>query len=189
MSKIRNNTLLKGASGMLGKTIVFREVRGTLIMSNRPKKRATLTPHQETMRSRFLDSIRYAKTAMENPALKAAYAAAITQNKFSAFHVAQTDALTPPVIRMLDAANYDGKPGDTLSVIATDDFRVVSVVVALIHADGSYLEHGEARLLPDSKDTWQYAATVSNPMRAGTKVTVTVRDLPGNVVSTAIFLA
>jgi len=38
MSKINNNPLLNGVSGMLGDVVVYRQVRGGVIMANKPKK-------------------------------------------------------------------------------------------------------------------------------------------------------
>lgn len=64
---------MKGASGMLGDVVVYRQFRGTTVMSNRPKKPKVLTPHQQQIKSRFLLAVAYAKAQIADPILKAKY--------------------------------------------------------------------------------------------------------------------
>jgi len=160
MSKIDNNPLLLGISGMLAKMLVFRQFRGKLVVSHRPAKPRKLTPHQEEMKARFKDSIRYAKRAMQDVDPRAAYSAAITPNKFSAFHVAQTDALTPPIVHAIDTSRYRGAAGDPIIIHATDDFRVIAVYIVVTAADGNEIERGEATPIPRLADRWQYITRV-----------------------------
>ncbi len=183
MSKISNNPLLKGVSGMLGKTIVFREVRGKVVMSNWPKKAARPTPHQIIMSKRFTDAIKYAKVAMQSTSLKEAYAAAITPNKFTAFHVAQTDAMTAPVVHSINTEFYNGTPGDELTIHATDDFRVDTVCIKIQDPYGMLIEEGIARRRSIREDEWEYTVSQVNEKVIGSKIIVSVRDLPGNVAT------
>jgi signal peptidase I len=73
MPKINNNPIMKGVSGMLGDVVVYRQFRGTTVMSNRPKKPKVLTPHQQAIKSRFLLAVAYAKEQIADPILKAKY--------------------------------------------------------------------------------------------------------------------
>jgi hypothetical protein len=73
MPKINNNPIMKGVSGMLGDVVVYRQFRGTTVMSNRPKKPKVLTPHQQAIKSRFLLAVAYAKAQIADPILKAKY--------------------------------------------------------------------------------------------------------------------
>jgi hypothetical protein len=73
MPKIDNNPLMKGARGMLGGVVVYRQFRGKTIMSNRPRKAKVLTPHQQATKSRFLLAVEYAKKQIADPVLKAKY--------------------------------------------------------------------------------------------------------------------
>jgi hypothetical protein len=73
MPKIDNNPIMKGASGMLGGVVVYRQFRGMTIMSNRPKKAKVITPHQQAIKSRFLLAVEYAKKQIADPVLKAKY--------------------------------------------------------------------------------------------------------------------
>ena len=38
MGEIKNNPMMSTASGMVGNTVVFRQVRGKLFFANRPKR-------------------------------------------------------------------------------------------------------------------------------------------------------
>lgn len=180
MTKIKNNPLMKGASGMLGDVVVYRELRGDIIMANRPRRREELTEAQRLLKTRFLRGVQYAKKQMSDPVTKAEYATGITDRKFSAFNVALTDYLSAPKVYLIDTATYQGNVGDIISVNASDDFKVVSLQVAIYRSTGELIEQGNAVLQPDTTDDWRYTATVANATLAGTKVVVTVRDKPGN---------
>jgi hypothetical protein len=73
MPKINNNPIMKGARGMLGGVVVYRQFRGMTIMSNRPRKPKVITPHQQKIKSRFLLAVEYAKKQIADPVLKARY--------------------------------------------------------------------------------------------------------------------
>lgn len=188
MSKIKNNPLLKGASGMLGNVVVYREARGRMVMANRPKKNEELTEHQVKTKKLFLRAVQYAKAQVANPVTKAEYEAGITNRKFSAYTVAVTDYLTPPAIDAVDTSRYQGAAGDVLAITASDDFKVVSVQVTITSSTGDLIEQGEAQLQPDTVDDWRYMATAANATLAGTTIAIAVRDKPGNVTVAEIVL-
>jgi hypothetical protein len=73
--------------------------------------------------------------------------------------------------------------GDTIIVRATDDFKVTSVFVTITDGTGNIIEQGQALLQPDTLDEWRYAATTANASLAGSKVTASAHDKPGNVTS------
>ncbi len=183
MSKIQNNPLLKGASGMLGDVVVFREVRGKMVMSNRPKPSTNLTEQQVTTRAKFQRAVLYAKKQMESPLARAEYEAGITEKKFTAYVVAVTDYLKAPVVHEVDTSRYNGAVGDTIVIRATDDFKVIMVQVSVIGPDGALLEFGDAILTPETVDEWRYTATVANAATSGSKIAVTARDKAGNVTT------
>lgn len=183
MSTIKNNPIMKGASGMLGKVVVYREHRGKLIMSNRPKRSGILTPNQQEAKSRFLRAVKYAKKQVADPVTKKEYTPSSDSRFTSAYSVAVADYLTPPVINSVDVSRYAGAAGDKVLIKASDDFKVMSVNVSILKADGTLIEQGEATLLPEAVDDYVYVATVAFPKAAGTKVIVAVRDKPGNVTT------
>jgi hypothetical protein len=181
MTKIKNNPLLKGASGMLGNVIVFREHRGQLIMANRPKKGEVPTEQQRLAKIRFMRAVHYGKQQVANPVTKAEYATAIGTRSTSAYAAAVNDYLTVPVIDLVDVSGYHGAVGDIIAIIASDDFKVVSVSVTIAASNGDLIEQGEAQLRDGTPDGWNYVATVAKPVVPGTKVVVLVSDKPGNV--------
>jgi len=124
MSKIKNNPIMKGASGMLGDVVVYREFRGKLIMSNRPKKREVLTPQQAAIKSKFLRAVQYAKKQMADPVAKAEYEPGADSRFTSAYAAAVGDYLSAPVVNGIDVSRYGGSIGDDLLINATDNFKV-----------------------------------------------------------------
>jgi hypothetical protein len=184
MSKIQNNPLLKGASGMLGNVVVYREIRGKVIMSGRPRRRTGHpTPEEEQRRARFLRATQYARTQIQSPVAKEEYSKGINGRKITAYVVAVTDYLTPPVISDIDASRYAGVIGDLIAIRATDDFKVILVQVSVIAPSGALIEFGEARLQPGTLDDWRFAATVANSELPGTKLVVAAHDKAGNVTT------
>jgi hypothetical protein len=87
MPKINNNPIMKGARGMLGGVVVYRQFRGMTIMSNRPRKSKVITQHQQNIKSRFLLAVEYAKKQIADPVLKAKYQPD-TGSKFTSAYVA-----------------------------------------------------------------------------------------------------
>jgi hypothetical protein len=183
MSKIKNNPIMKGASGMLGDVVVYREHRGTVIMSNRPKKREVLTPQQELVKSRFLRAVQYAKKQIADPITKAEYQPSPQSRMTSAYAAAVADYLSAPQISLVDIAKYGGAVDDKIFIRATDDFKVTVVHVSIFKADGTLVEQGDAILQPESVEDYTYTATAAALKEPGMKVLVTVRDKPGNITT------
>jgi len=141
---------------------------------------------QKIVRERFRLAAGYARLAMENPEIKAIYAARATKN-MAAYRLAVQDFLSPPFIRQIDTSGYKGNPGDTILVAAGDSFRVTRVMVTIRGADGNTIEEGACTLnLPTGK--FEYAATASVPVPAGCTLTAKVTDLPGNCVEQTVTL-
>ncbi len=181
MALIANNPLLKGISGMLGKLIVFREVRGKIVLSNRPKRSGKLTVHQEMMRSRFQCAVHYAKKQMQNEQRKAEYSTGINDRKHSAYAVALTDYMTAPKVTAMDVSGYIGEVSNTIIIHATDDFKVTEVLVTITDNKSIIIEQGNAILQPDKEGEWHYSITKTNSTLAGTHILAKAMDQPGNV--------
>lgn len=125
MSKIRNNPLLKGASGTLGDVVVYRQLRnGQVIMANMPTPVHTTTERQLVFRERFKRAAAYGKKQMEDPIAKADYEAKIGNKLVCAYIVALTDFLKVPTVDRADVSQYLGRVGDLISILASDDFKV-----------------------------------------------------------------
>ncbi|MEJ1241441.1 hypothetical protein WBG78_25060 [Chryseolinea sp. T2] len=181
MSKIKNNPILQKVTGMLGETIVFRRGPTGPVMANAPKKPESLHANQVAARDRFLDAVQYAKRQTAKDEVKAMYATGISRRLPSAYQVAVTDYLSVPKIKQIDADAYQGGPGQVINVHASDDFKVDSVAVVIKSAAGEEIERGQAMLTEDKRDVWLYTTTSATPLLAGTTVTVSVRDIPGNL--------
>lgn len=189
MAKIRNNPILKGLSGMLGDVIVYRESRGKMIMSNRPKKRDEPTEHQKTTRSRFLQAVQYAKGQMLDPAAKEEYAAAVSDSVISAYGVAVADYLKGPEVTGIDTTDYTGNVGSAIVINAIDNFKVTDVLVEIRSSSNELIEQGAATQSPLNGLAWEYAAKQLNEQVAGSKVIVKAKDKPNNVTTREFVLS
>src|SRR5581483_3397303 len=125
MPKIKFNNLIDSLSGRVG-NLIFYQADG----QNLSRAVAEVTPErsakQKASSSRFLAAQRYADSALNDPALKAAYKAACRGHQ-NPRNLAIRDALRPPVVESIELGGYTGKPGQIVRVKATDDFRVVEV--------------------------------------------------------------
>ena len=185
--KQSRNSIMRGMSGSLGEELVFRQRAGKTVVSLPPVPREdNPTEDQLTIRSKFNEACRYAKTAIANPALKAEYKAKAELGT-SAYNTAFADFFRAPVILNVDTTNYSGVIGNTILIEATDDFKVQSVQVTIFTAAGNLLETGSASANPGSSDYWTYTITASNPDGSGV-VRVQVSDLPGNVTARELSL-
>jgi hypothetical protein len=64
--------------------------------------------------------------------------------------------------------------------VKEDDFKVLSVTVEIKTAAGVVIESGAATLEVGQATVFSYLATKANAAFAGSKVTVSVKDKPGN---------
>jgi hypothetical protein len=180
MAKSILNVVMQGASGKIGKTLVFRQMRnGETVISNRPKKRTVpLTIAEEEHRERFLEASYLAKRLAKDPVFGPQYLAKAAPGQ-SAYTVAMTDCLLPPQIKAINVDGYGGTAGDTITIRAIDNFKVTEVKLRILDASDMLLEAGSATL--DENDlNWIYQVTAPNFTLAGTKVEVTAIDVPGN---------
>jgi len=180
MAKSRNNVVTHGLSGKVGNMLVFKQLNGNTIVSNRPRKSGKpASDKQVAQTQRFAQAIIYAKAAMSVPEIKLAYAAATTMG-ITPFNVAMADKMKAPEIQEVNVVAYTGKIGDVIVVKATDDFKVTQVTVEIQHPDGSLVEKGDA-VLSETGLEWQYKAVNANNAVQGCKVIARAMDLPGNV--------
>ncbi len=187
MPESRNNFIVDGLSGTFAGIGTFhKRGRKTFRRKIPAKPSVTDTKEQLAIKKRFAEYIKYAKAAIKDPEIKAAYARAAKPGR-TAFNRAVTDASHPPKIGKIDTANYRGQPGDHLLVEATDDFKVTAVQICIHHANGRLIEQGEAIMQINTVD-WLYAVMVANEPFAGSKITATATDLPGNKTSLIVTL-
>lgn len=180
MAKSKNNVITHGLSGLIGDLLVFRQRANKTIVADRPKpfsKPPTVV--QLGIQDRFKKAAQYAKTAILDPLVKAAYQAAALLGQ-SAYNRAFKDyQLAPEFDEEVNLSVYTGAIGDEISVSVIDDFRVNEVKVQIIKPDDSLLEEGDAVQSVNGLD-WIYTCTVVNATVTGSKIIFTAIDLPGN---------
>ncbi|MGC3944817.1 MAG: hypothetical protein QM762_09910 [Chryseolinea sp.] len=180
MPKAVNNNILKGVSGKLGDNIVIRQTQLGTIVANKPKRTKPPTEDQVKVRDKFSDAAYYAREEVKVPESLAMYQAAVSPKLRSPYSVAIADYLSAPRVRGIDSRGYRGAVGDLITVRASDDFKVMSVMVVIKSATGEELERGEATFRGGSHPDWTYATTVANASLKDSTITAIAKDLPGN---------
>jgi len=190
MSIIEDNLFLMGASGMVGKQMVFRNCKGKTILAKPPRRTKQQSNAQQEHNSRFKGAVAYAKAAIADKEIRKGYneKAAQSVRCLSAFNVAISDYMHSPVIRDIDLSYYRGQLCDVIKISATDDFQVASVMIEILRDDGSLLEVGMAEYAISNPDEWVYYAQSSVASVSGYRVNVIVTDLPGNVTEKRVDL-
>jgi hypothetical protein len=188
MAISEDNIVVAGFTGTVGHLLTFKKRAGKTVIA-KYLMRSTVPPTQrlQSVRKNFASCIAYAKKAIKNPEIKSLYQAAAKGGQ-TAFNVATSDALNPPTLNNILLDNYHGNPGESITILATDDFKVVSVSISIHLPTGELLEQGEAILPADSAE-WIYMTSKSNPTPAGSTITAVATDLPGNTVSLNITLS
>ena len=180
MAKLDENLLMQLVRGTLGKQVVVKVRAGKPYLSALPvvDKNRVPTGGQLVNRRKFKFSSLYATEVIKDENAKAAYTAAARPNQ-SAHNVAFMDAFIAPEVQGIIAQGYRGKPGDIIIVQATDNFRVKAVKVSIHDPAGELIETGDAVGNGDNAN-WVYTAKQPNGSVAGSRITATVIDLPGN---------
>jgi hypothetical protein len=183
MAKVKDNVMMKGFSGTIGKQLTFRQIGGKTFVSNYQKAPAVpATGKKLAAQARFGIATAYARKAVKDPELKAMYQAAVKGGQ-RAFNIAMMDALQAPVVESIQADHYQGNPGDQIIVSATDDFKVTGVTVSIHNKAGILIEEGNAIIQKDDETKWRYIVQQQNAELTGSKITAVATDLPGNTGS------
>jgi hypothetical protein len=184
MAKIRNNLILQGISGMLGKQLVIRQTkggRGVLAAAPAISEGREPTAKQKEHQEKFRQAILYAKGAQNNPE----YQAVAESRGVSPFNVATADFFHPPEIRDIDVSAYHGAIGETITIIAVDDVKVTTVGVLLVDDNNVVIEKGKAIVSAQDPHRWIYTATAPAPS-SSVKIVIDVADLAGQVAEETV---
>jgi hypothetical protein len=181
MARIIGNPIMMGASGKFANVTTYRRQKSGNVIMGKINRGSTVpaTEKQKEVQSRFKRSIAYAKAALLDPELLKLYRGLATDDQ-SAYNVAVRDAARPPRIVNVNTSAYQGQPGNMLKIEAVDDYKVMSVHVSIATADGVLVEQGEALYNAGSLQDWLYTVTGVNAALAGSIITVTAKDRPGN---------
>ena len=180
-----NNVITRYFSGRVG-DIILKNYSGKCVMAKRPDcSKVIKTARQQVFMNKFAKAVKVGLFAKDNPTLIEHY------NKIrpdlSPYHAAISDYQSSPVIEHVDVSEYQGHPGDIVTVSASDNFEIEGVGVMIFNAMGDVVEFGEAVPKEFSGNTeWDYTATVENPDFKSSRILVRVKDRPGNVVEAEV---
>ncbi|MDR2287370.1 MAG: hypothetical protein LBE04_07850 [Prevotellaceae bacterium] len=106
---------------------------------------ATIPPKsKKKSRKRFQKATIYAKGAIDDPQIREQYDAVTKKKKgLTAYNVTVADFYNAPDIEEIDLSGYAGDAGDEIKIIASDDFKVISVHVEIINADGENTDESD----------------------------------------------
>jgi hypothetical protein len=179
MARSTNNVLTRNYSGKVAGQYVLRTRGNKSIIAGLPAKNERVaSPKQEIIRRKFALSVIYAKKALTNPELKAAYNA-VTKGNQTSFNVALLDAFRAPEISNFRSEGFTGAAGQFLIVQAIDNFRVTRVSFGLYAPDGTLLEEGDA-IMDENGYDWIYTTKSEIPSTAGTHIRISAEDIPKN---------
>jgi hypothetical protein len=186
MAKVKDNIMVKGFSGTIGRQLTFRQIGGETFVSKYQKAPAVAATEKKlAVQIKFGMATAYARAAIKNPEVKAMYQA-VAKGGQRAFNIAMMDALQAPVVESIQADNYHGHAGDPIIIRASDDFKVAVVLVSIYNQAGELVEEGNAIMRENEDVDWLYSVSHENPGYAGSKIIVITNDLPGNSASLSI---
>lgn len=184
MAKSRDNIVMQGASGRIGRNLVFRQ-RGDQTIIAKPPRIPTdrvMTAKQVAVQYKFYDATQYAKSVMLDDDLKAEYKRKANINQ-SAYNVAFKDYFTDPEVRRVDDRAYGGEVGDKINIHVKDVMVLRSLSVEILDSQDAVVESGTAVLKDRSDSEWIYTTTVENLDFLNCKYRITMVDKPNKIVT------
>jgi len=178
MAESKNNYVMFGMSGKLGKLLVFRQRGGKTFATAIPKRSNVFTEEQLEIQSKFKEAASWARGILKNAENRKFYSSLATGGQ-SAFNMAIADWFTDPEIKAIDTIDYTGAVGSVIKIGVTDIIKVQSVKVSITTASGTLLEEGSAVFDANSQQ-WLYAAVQNNATPVGSLIKATATDKPGN---------
>ena len=178
MAESKNNYIMFGMSGKLGKLLVFRQRGGKTFATAVPTRTSAFTEEQLEIQSKFKEAATWARGILKNAENRKFYSSLATGGQ-SAFNMAIADWFTDPEIKEIDIMDYTGAIGSVIKIQVTDFIKVQTVKVSITTANGTLLEEGSAVFDANSQQ-WMYAAVQNNATPAGSIIKATAADKPGN---------
>ena len=180
MAISRTNILLHGFKGKLADYVVRRWGESTVLSVKPNTRHRKWSKLQKSNRARFREAMVYARRVLSNPEMRAYYVKKKRKMQ-TVWNVAVADYLLNPMIDLIDIREYNGLAGEPIYLTTNDKYGVASVVVSILDAQGFEVESGEA--VREFGFNFIYTTVAVNPCLKGSKIVVTVADLPGNLVS------
>jgi len=181
MTKMKVHPIIEQMSGKMG-DLVFKKYGETVIVARAPDmSKREFSSGQLAAQERFRRAAQYGKLALAQPAVRTAYQAAAHESGAPLFSLVVADFFKAPVVDEVDVEGYTGQAGETIVILAHDDFEVISVTVSIRDAGGQAVESGVATQNPPNSGRWVYTTRQTVANLTGTTVTATAGDRPGNV--------
>ena len=187
MSKTNLNSLTRYYSGKFGQDFILKNYNGTSVMAKLPRfspRRRSARELETVTRFRLANS--YARKCLLDPGMNAFYQSKPKKGA-SVYRMALKDYLRAPAVEQIITSDYRGRPGDRITVIATDDFAVTKVRLKILDAGGILIEEGPC-MPGDVNSVWVYAATEEIADLVGVALMATAYDTPGNTGELAVSL-
>jgi hypothetical protein len=143
MAQVKSNMILQGISGKLVPFVFRQRGKKTYLAMAPAPRRSRPTAVEQTIRTNFSKAIRYAQQAMAIGELKAIYQAGAPAG-LSAFNMAVKDFSHAPEIHEVDTSRYNASRRSTITINATDNFKVKKVEVIIKRPNDSVIEYGNA---------------------------------------------
>jgi hypothetical protein len=139
------NPIISHLRGRLG-GIVFRQVQGRLVLSNRGYQSKKESVAQKRNRDKFREASWWAKKQLLDPQKKSFYAAKAKKLKLpNAYTAAISEYMRKSVIGDIKVSRYNGNAVGVISMkISKKDFDVCHAEVTLYDKEGVELESGVA---------------------------------------------
>ena len=183
MAKVTpNSLLLQAISGAIGDLLYYRDAAGNLIVRQKGQRTKPLSLKQTAHHERLKLASAYGNRVKLDSALSAEYRP-FCRGTMRPYHAALRDYLIAPSISAIDLQCYTGRPGELISVSATDDTGIIRVGVVIRHATTQViLEQGAAEQALTA-DRWVYTTTTSIPSGTPLLVEAAASDRPGNLAT------
>ena len=137
MAILITNPIVNGFSGMLGKSLVFKNLRGKTILSTKPRPATAQSAQQRANRSKFREASMWAKaTLLIDPEMKAYYQKKAKKMKLpNAYTAAIADYM-----RSARVQEISKREGTVTYLVYKKDFRLRKVDVSIGGSDGTLPE-------------------------------------------------
>ncbi|OQP63241.1 hypothetical protein A3860_25465 [Niastella vici] len=178
MAESKNNYVMYGMSGKLGKLLIFRQRGGKTIATAIPNRFNVFTEQQLEIQSKFKEAASWARGILKNAENRKFYSSLATGGQ-SAFNMAIADWFTDPEIKDIDTKEYTGMVGSVIKIGVVDIIKVQSVKVSITTASSTLLEEGSAVFDANSQQCL-YTAVQNNATPVGSHIKATATDKPGN---------
>ncbi len=133
MATVATNPIMNGLSGMLGKTIVFKNWRNKTIVASYSAPSKKQSEAQRANRSKFREAANWAHAVLNDPERKAYYQKKARKLGLpNAYTAAITDYMRKPQI-----SNIIKREGATSCFVYKKDFAVKSAEVNITAPDGT----------------------------------------------------